>query len=405
MPQLNPILKGKSFTSDVLIAADDGGKLPEKIMVLPIGEFNTMGYGTMQITREHCDQFVANFKAGVRKLVPIDFDHDGGKAGGWIKEVIASDEGLFARVKWNKLGKEALIEEIYALFSAEWSFDYVDPEHGTRHGAVLIAGTLTNRPLFKELPVLVANEQMGLTNGKNITILFSSEGQNMKISKILAKKPADRTVEEVAFLKENAGDFTEDQKKQQEAEVAEAEKAQADADAAAQKEKEEAEAAAAAKKEQEEKEAAERKAMEGKTVTITASEHAEFLKAKEDARIAGEKLRRVEVEKEMRKYMASETGGKLPPKFYKDDSLVNFVLTCSEEQKKQFITFVEALPELKIAGEKGDSDTSVLTAKQQFDKLVSDKMTANDKLSKHDAMSLVRQENPKLMAEYEAEKK
>lgn len=416
MPKKNA-LKGQTFRTIMQITASEDGKLPTDIMILPKGDWNTQFYGPMQVTEDHLTQIVANFKSGVRKLVPIDVDHDGGRAAGWIQEVRAEEDGLHAKADWTPYGEELLGSKEYRLFSPEWSFDYVDPEHGTRHGAVLIAGSLTNRPLFKELPVLMASEgssaEKGLTNEKAIMILLGSDqsqraNDNMNIKDILAKKPADRTEEEVKFLADHASEMDEAQSKQLETEKTEAEEAEAQA----QKEKEEADAKAkadadaAAEKEKADKEAADkaeadRKANEGKTVTISANELSELRQAKEANDKAQAELRRVATEKEVNALVANDKGGKILPK--QAQEVTDMLMTFSEAQKSSFIAFVQGLPEIKIAGEKGQEDATHLTAHQQVSKLVDEAMKADDKLDKSSAIKKVLSENEALAKQYNEE--
>jgi hypothetical protein len=370
--------KGK-VTSFVHLIADDKGNLPSEIMVLPIGDFNTEPYGLMQITADHIAQIVNNFKNNVRKAVPVDVDHDGGKAAGWINDLIAKADGAWAKVDWTSLGQDLLTNKIYKFFSPEWSFDYVDPEHGTPHGATLIAGSLTNRPLFKELPFIVANESGGKKGDlTNSIILLFNENTDMKLEELLKKAKSELTDAELAFVKKNEDKLSDADKKKFLADEGEtdAEKAareekelkeKEEADAQAAKEKEEADAAEA--KAKEEKEAADKKANEGKTVTITANEHAEFLKAKEANIKAQEELKKVKVAEEVTsKFIANEKGGKV---FLKSkDALVDFVMKCSDEQKTALYTILETLPDLKVAGEAGDEQNTPLTAQKELGNLV-----------------------------------
>lgn len=413
MPKQN-ILKGKTFRTLMQITASEDGSLPTDILILPKGDWNTQFYGPMQVTDEHCTQIVANFKNNVRKLVPIDVDHDGGRAAGWFTEVRAEEDGVHGKPDWTPYGTELLKNKEYRLFSPEWSFDYVDPEHGSRHGATLIAGSLTNRPLFKELPVLMAsdgsNSEKGLTNEKSIMILLGSTDNSqttMNKKDILEKPVAERSQEEKDFLAK-VTDFTDEEKKQLETEKATADKEAADAEAAA-KAKEEEEAKAkeeAAKKEEEEKKAAEkleaeRKAKEGKTVTITAAEHEEFMKAKEANIKAQEQLRRVATEQEVNALIANDKGGHILPK--NKDAVVNMILTFSEEQKKSFIEFLKAQPEIKITGEKGGSGEG-LTAKEKISTLVDEAIKASEgKLNRADAIKQVIAKNPDLAKAYQEE--
>jgi phage I-like protein len=393
-------MKGHTFRSVINIVASEG-KLPKKIEVLPVGNWNTNNYGPMSVTPAILQQMVSNFQAGVRKMVPIDVDHDGGKAAGWINELEYGSTGLWASVEWTPYGEQLLKNKEYRLFSPEWSFDYVDPEYGSRHGPVLIAGSLTNRPLFKELDMLVASDQAGkitkdLTNEKTITIMLSSDikvinkNDSMNIKDILSKKASERTEEEVKFLVAHEKEFDETQKTQIATEKAEADKIVKEASD---------KKIADDKKKADDKIAADKLAKEN--VTIKASELADLRKAKEENVKAQEQLRQVATEKEITAFIANDKGGKILPK--SKDAVVAFVMKCSEEQKKAFYEIVTALPDIKIAGEKGEAGQMGLTAKEQIDIKIVEARKADDKLSNADATSKVLKEFPDLANKYQAE--
>jgi len=390
------LMKGKTFRSVVAVVAADG-KLPKTIKVLPVGNWNTNNYGPMEITPSMLQQMVSNFQAGVRKLVPVDVDHDGGKAAGWINELKYETNGLWASIDWTPYGEGLLKNKEYRLFSPEWSFDYVDPEYGSRHGAVLVAGSLTNRPLFKELDVLVASDNEGkntkdLTNEKTITIILGSDikvknkkDSMDKLQELLDKKASELKVEEIDnFVKANDKELSVEQKKQLTDKKVEVEKFVAD------------------EKAKKDKEEADRKAHEAENVTIKASELADLKKAKEENIKAQEQLRQVATEKEVVAFVANENGGKILPK--QKDAVVSFVMKCSEDQKKTFYEIIQMLPDLKIAGEMGDGTELHLTAKEEIDKKVLEMVKASEgKMTVADATSKVLKDFPDLANKYQEE--
>lgn len=406
----------KSVIDVSLLAAEGKGKLPKRIKVLPCGEFNTMPYGPLTIDDGVCSQMVANFNSDIRKAVPIDVDHDGGKAAGWINklEAVAGD-GVYAFPEWTRYGKDLLENKEYRLFSPEWSFDYIDPEKSTHHGAVLVAGSLTNRPLFKELPILVANDGTVLDNKENLTeahqivLLFNqSNDTTMNIAEILAKKPQDRTPEEVEFLK--SAELNDEQKAQLEAEEKEAQ----DEGKEEEKEDEGKEAEGKEEEKEEEKEEAEdedkeegqEEGQEEGATNATASEDQEVtIKASELKRYKEmeQQATRTAAEKEVGQFMANANGGKLYPK--SKEALVNFVLTCSESQKTQLFELLKTLPDLKIAGEQGSDDDAGASAQDKINKLVLEKVKADEKLNVSEATRQVLQENTDLAKQYDEELK
>jgi hypothetical protein len=428
----------KTAVDLTLIAQENGGKLPDEICVLPYGIWQTVPYGEIRVDENVFNQMIANFNSKVRKAVPIDVDHDGGKAAGWITGLInKGQEGLWAIADWTKYGKELLEDRLYRLFSPEWAFDYVDPEYSTHHGAVLVAGSLTNRPVFKELPLLIANDgteskDKDLTKGNKNMLLLSSEGNTMNKADILKKPVAERSTEENDFLSK-VTDFSTEEQAQLDAEKKTAEeaeaKAKADKEAADAKAKEEAEAKAkeeeaaktaaekedlgacvaslikTGKSEEEAKTAAEKMIADVKAakenVSIKASELAELKKAAEANKQAQEALRRVATEKEVGTFIANDKGGKILPK--SKDAMVDFIMSCSEPQKAAFLEIVKGLPEIKITGQKGDDTHEGLTAKEKVDNLVADKVKAGTKADK--AISQVFSENPALAKQYNDELK
>lgn len=381
------VLQGRTFSTAVVLTADENGKLPTQIKVMPVGDWNTStsDFMRMQITTNHISQMVANFRANVRKLVPIDVDHDGGKAAGWITDLKDMGvDGLHAVVEWTKLGEELLKDKIYRLFSPEWSFDYADPEHGSAHGAVLIAGSLTNRPFFKELPVLVAADGTAktgsdLTNDKTIMILLAEDKKtNMNVTDILAKAKADRTPEEVAFLDANKTEFTEEQTAQLEAENK--------PETPETPETPEVPVTPATPEPN--------KADDKGNITITADELKRY-KALE----ANEK--KLATEKEITDKFMAKDNMKITPAV--KDLVVDFVLKASEETKASFYKILETLPKVVELGQNGESNRNPLTAKEQVVKLI-EEYKANDKLTESQAQAKVEKEHKDLWLQSKEEK-
>lgn len=406
MPQgknASDVLKGTVRTV-VHLQANEDGKLPDSIQIFPEGSFDTVPYGKMVIDKNVFDQMIANFKLDVRKAVPVDVDHDGGKAAGWINELNhVEGKGLFANVEWTPYGEELLSNKEYRLFSPEWAFDYMDPQHSTRHGAVLIAGSLTNRPLFKDMDFLTASDGSNsssdaLTVEDNVVILISNSNQEkeipMNLEELLKKDVSELTAEEKNFIKENAEDLSEEKRKAFDFLQAE----EADEDAEDEGGEDPVEADEDAEEADEEEDAEEEEANTGDegddTVTLSASE-VESMKAKISEYKAKEQ--RIKTEKQVSKFIASDKGGKLLPK--SKDKVVDFMLTLSASQREAFTEIVKDLPEVKIAGEEGDSASEPMTAEDKVVKLI-DKYKSDDGLTELQAQDKVEADHPNLWAEY-----
>ncbi len=122
-------------------------------LILPIGNWHHFWYGEIEITKETCEDMVANWEAKVlgERDPYIDTDHDGGGANGWVTGLEARENGLYAKIKWTEQGKELLKKGIYKYFSAEIG-DHMDIHTGLKVKNVLIAATLTNRPFMNTMP-------------------------------------------------------------------------------------------------------------------------------------------------------------------------------------------------------------------------------------------------------------
>lgn len=367
-------------------AASEDSK--SEIQILPTGEFNTLSYGMMQVLPSHFDQMVANFKSNVRKLVPVDVDHNGGKAAGWIIKLInKGEDGLWGIVEWTKYGKELLDNKLYRLFSAEWSFDYLDPEHGSSHGATLIAGTLTNRPLFKELPILASETvNEGLTSEQDFMLLLAQDQKKVKklkqnsmnLEDLLKKSPEKLEASEVAFLKENLDKISEEDQAKFGLKASEEEP-----------------------KDQVTIKASELEALKAKAEA--GEKAASELKAKE------EELAKREASEKIESFVASETNpGRILPK--SKELALGLYLSASDEQKEQMIKFMESLPELNItknaSDQNGDNNADKM-ASERLDLAIKEAIKKASEAGKEmkyaDAIKVVASEQPELYKEYEKE--
>jgi hypothetical protein len=383
------------------IKAAKKGELPTEIPVLPKGEFMTQPYGNMVLDDNIFDQMISNFNKGVRRAVPLDVDHawENTRAAGWITELKNTNNGLVASVEYTPFGEELVKGREYRMISAEWSFDYVDPQHSTHHGIVLIAATLTNRPLMQSMPTITASDK-NLTKGNDIMILFNQNDETtMNIQDILAKNPADRTEDEVKFLQEKAEELTDEQKTQLEKEGEdsndESESAEDNSDSKGEgdgedsSEGEESEDGEESEEGEEDTTASE----DDKEITIKASELARFQKMEAEAKEATEVKKATEF---AQPFMASSTGGKVLPKA--KDALLELSRSLSADQKDLLSKVLKATADQKITSAKGEDDTAGATASQKYNELVSKYMSKG--LTGSQANTKVRKEHKEVYANY-----
>lgn len=363
----------------------ESSELPKEIMLVPVGEWNTTKYGEVKIEKSDILQMAENFNDKVRKGVMIDVDHGasqhGDAAAGWIRKVEARDDGLWAvDIEWSSLGQDLVKGKVYKFLSPEFDIVYVDPQNKNKmYENVLIATSLVNRPLLREIPELSpayafseTGEKKNLTNGSINVMIFT---EPMNIDQILAKKKEERTSEEAAFLEANKQTFSEEQKTKYAAEATQAKETAVTPTGTPEK----------------------ITAREGET--IVASE--ELKKLKEDAekgRLAFRELQKSNLKEEYNKLAFSEAGGKLTPAAV--TKIVDLVIDLSEEQKKLFDEVINALPERKIFGEIGkEKDT---TSSQEADAITAEvsSYAKENKMNFTEALKALKASDPSKFESY-----
>lgn len=385
---------------------DDAGavEIPQKIHIIPMGEWMHDAYGPIKITQSDLREFVQNFNANVRKGVFITAGHEGWSelpAVGWMTELEMRDTGLWASVEWNKMGKDLLSEKAYKFFSPEFYRDYEDPQTHQIYRNVLTGGALTKSPYFKELEAVVFSD-------KNIKTNFNNNN-TMNLADILAKDIATLTDDEKAFVKANQAELTDEQKVSHATLIVEAE-ATTNEEAVAETTTTETTTTEETKVDDTTPvatttETAPVEASEKKGVTMTFAEKEAF-----DAKIAAgeaavKELTKNKLDSTVKEMVFGESNstGKFLPK--SADNLRAFVETLNEAQLATFSTLVKELPNLNIFKEAGATqafnETSVV---KQVDTLVEAKMKASEgKLGYADALKAVFAEHKGLYERYNEE--
>jgi phage I-like protein len=135
---------------------DRGLSLPEWIRVLPLGRVELADHREpFMVDEASLKSLVEAFRSRGIDLV-IDYEHQSlqgerAPAAGWIKDLEARPDGLWARVDWTQQAREYLEKKEYRYFSPVLR---LDPE--TRKPTALMHVGLTNVPAINHLPPLVA---------------------------------------------------------------------------------------------------------------------------------------------------------------------------------------------------------------------------------------------------------
>ena len=148
------------------VSHDQTPALPEWIRVLPRGAVELSDHREPFLVDEvSLKSMAAEFHSRGVDLV-IDYEHQSlqgerAPAAGWIKELEARGDGLWARVDWTRQARDYLEKKEYRYFSPVLR---LDPE--TRRPVALMHMGLTNVPAIKHLPPLVARWGGAATGGR-----------------------------------------------------------------------------------------------------------------------------------------------------------------------------------------------------------------------------------------------
>lgn len=139
------------------------GQLKQRIQVFPkADDYVHPRSGPFSLTREHLDEFAADINS---REIPSDRDHAFYKgmpapAAGWLVKgsAEATDAGVTAEVEWTPAAAEQVRTREYRFISPEFSFQKAETDGTKVAEPTLHAITLTNRPFFKTMAPIAAED-------------------------------------------------------------------------------------------------------------------------------------------------------------------------------------------------------------------------------------------------------
>lgn len=166
---------------------------PKKVQIMRTCTFKHPKYGKVEITRKLFSDMLDTFQKKVRGIeLMIDYSHDSNReAAGWIKdlEIIDNQElgesELWAIPEWTPQGGQTLSDKEFAYLSADFDPNYVDPETGINHGAVLLGAGLTNRPVIKKMNSAIQLSELYKENSMTEDEVKAAEGKLGQIDKLM----------------------------------------------------------------------------------------------------------------------------------------------------------------------------------------------------------------------------
>lgn len=427
------ISKPSSIRPLLTIKADDSGSLPSKIEVLQTGMWEAPYHGDFMITPQDLQEYIQNFEADVRPSsskegLPIDLDHDAGEAAGWMTGLSAlpNDQGgwsLWADVSWTPMGQEKLAGGQYKFFSPEFCPEgYIDPEgEDDPCDNVLIGGGLTNRPLFKDLQPLTANDASGKSSGlkSQFKQMFLSAKENVvpTLDEVRVKDVASLSAEEKQLLAEHQEELSQDERDKfasaltGDTNTETNNDEQANEDGGEENSNTESEAENSGDGETNTNNNTEDTTVSANDksgqVTISASELESLKQAAAQGVSANEKLVRKEAEDHINGKVYSASEGFKFPQDLKND-LVDLYVSASDKQKETLDKVFESATPIKKADEMGaqgsgqefDSGSAYTALKDKAEEIVK---ASDGKKDFTAAMLEARQANPELASAYDEE--
>lgn len=160
-------MKLTELETEVVLNEEPGANwyrvFPAKALHLPNGEKIALDAGFFA-------GMVGSFQAKGLK-VQVDFNHmsagashySEGAAAGWVTEMEARVDGLYARIEWTNSGLTAIRAREYLYLSPEFELKYFDQNTGeVVERPRLLAVALTNRPYLEQQTALAASDS-GIT--------------------------------------------------------------------------------------------------------------------------------------------------------------------------------------------------------------------------------------------------
>lgn len=190
--------------------------------LLRVGKFNHPKYGEFEVTATTLSEMKANFDRKIRGVdVAFDYFHDSDKeASGWPTRLYLSSDGLelWADVDWTPPALVKLSNRELRYFSPDFAFKWTDPESNVTYKNVLFGGGLTNRPFVKDMAAIVASEtkEEKKMTPEQLKILADLQAAVLKLSEDAAKPAAapdmEKLMSEHAEMKKKLAEYAEKEK-------------------------------------------------------------------------------------------------------------------------------------------------------------------------------------------------
>jgi len=163
-------------------------------LIAPKGEFPHESGKIQVIDDDAVNSMASAFRPGDELLIDWEHEsHDQNKrtaAAGWIQNLAARTEGLFAQIRWSKSGAEAVQGGEYRFISPVWRASDCQSLGGSRvRPQRLCDAGLTNRPNLQGIAALANRESAGnetadeSAENQTAAVLFANAVRNIQASR------------------------------------------------------------------------------------------------------------------------------------------------------------------------------------------------------------------------------
>lgn len=123
-------------------------------MIARLVEASHPFYGEVKLDHETFGSFIRNFEADTwGQEVYLDLNHNPyhGVLAKFVRLFVQGDY-LMAEIEWTEFGVSEYERTGFRYFSVDFTEQYMDPETGDKHGALLFGAGLVPRPFIKRMP-------------------------------------------------------------------------------------------------------------------------------------------------------------------------------------------------------------------------------------------------------------
>lgn len=172
---------------EVCLLSEEGNT--SRTQIFKKGTFDHPWYGLLEFDDEVFDTFIKNFNDNVRGIdIQANYGHASyDEAAGWIKEIVAEGDKLFANIEWTDEAAAKIRAKKWKYISPEFDLAYKDNETGEVYGATIVGVALTNIPFLKGMDQV--SSKLNELNDEQITrfmeLAKSEKDKTMKLEELL----------------------------------------------------------------------------------------------------------------------------------------------------------------------------------------------------------------------------